>query len=117
MPARNWTVRKQASRDRQGGGNRHDKKAGPRLRKKMRRIHHDRAELITPAGERAPDSCKVLAFMRSESAADIFEDDHARWSTFCVQGPHQLPERPECPRPVTLEALAGASEGKVLTGK
>ena len=117
MPVRNWTVRNQASRDRQGGANGHDKKAGPRLRKKMRRIHHDRAELITPAGERAPDSCKVLAFMRGEGAADIFEDDHARWSTFCVQGPHQLPERPERPRPVTLEALAGASEGKVLTGK
>jgi hypothetical protein len=83
---RNWTVRNQASRDRQAGANCHDKKAGPRLRKKMRRIHHDRAELITPAGERAPDSCKVLAFMRGEGAADIFEHDHARWSTFCVQG-------------------------------
>ena len=38
----------------------------------MRRIHHDGAELITPAGERGPDSCKVLAFMRGEGAANIF---------------------------------------------
>ena len=38
----------------------------------MRRIHHDRAELITPAGERGPDSCKVLAFMREVRVPQTF---------------------------------------------
>ena len=52
--------------------------------------------------------------MRGEGTADIFEHDHARWSTFCGQGPHQLPERPERPRPVTLGGVDILAAGRKL---
>jgi hypothetical protein len=85
-----------------------------RLRNEQRRVDHDGTKDIPRSLEGRIDRREILALMRGQRAANIFESDDARWPSLGDQVGHQAPEWPERAGAVAFQTGTAAGKRKVL---
>src|SRR5438046_1909000 len=80
------------------------------LRDKVCGVHDERSKSIILVCQCLADRIEVLAAMRCESAADVFQDKNPRSAAVTVQCLKQIPERPKDAGSTALEASAPAGQ-------
>src|ERR1700689_2571294 len=113
MPCTIGLIDEKPFRDRQPFSNADDEQSRPRLRHEPSRVHDQPAKAIPFAGNRRSYGREVLTVMRSESAANIFEDDDRRRPALFAELLDEAPEGPESPRTFALQSGPGARERQI----